>query len=110
MKTRLTLGIPKVEPLQLRGPVVSLRDYAEVKRIMGLLQRWVATLEPPVEMRVFDSEETVSAELVMALLEEDYEGVPQMHCQVLYELLGLVAEELVQAHAMDPTALRQLIK
>jgi hypothetical protein len=110
MTTQLTEGSPTVGPYQLTGPVVSLRDYAEVKRLMAILQRWIATLEPPVHMRVFDSEEMVSAGLVMALLEDDYEGVPQMHCQVLYELLGLVADELVQVHSMDPAALRQIIK
>ena len=77
---------------------------------MAILQRWIATLEPPVQMRVSGSEDMASARLVMALLEDDYEGVPQMHCEVLYELLGLVAEELIDGHAMDPASLRQLIK
>jgi hypothetical protein len=47
---------------------------------------------------------------MMALLEDEYDGLPQLHCEVLYELLGLVAEELVQDHAMDPEALPQLIR
>jgi hypothetical protein len=55
-------------------------------------------------------DETITTGLMMALLEDEYDGLPQLHCEVLYELLGLVAEELVQDHAMDPEALPQLIR
>jgi len=47
---------------------------------------------------------------MMALLEDEYDGLFQLHCEVLYELLGLVAKEPVQEHPLDPEALRQLIR
>lgn len=54
-------------------------------------------------------DDTITTGLMMTLLED--ETMACFSCTVrCSELLGLAAKEPVQEHAMDPEALRQLIK